>query len=260
MASLALAIMLALTFQVQRLDAALEPIGQPCINPTPLSADAPNVLLIGDSISMGAYGYSLFVQSMLQTKTGGTLVGSLQHGGGFGEAGQMASSENGTSKVKACMGNWTGTLRPKAWSVITYNAGLHDCDRSEAVNESQYRHNLRGIFETLKPAASTVYDSMTSTSFWADFPRSFSRRSLPLPTHDNPVGTPTLTRQAHRAASCGPPFTLPPQVKRAVAVVLGRWLRTAPTAALNGRGGPVPLFLIIFLIRLYPALRTHRVV
>ena len=74
MGSLALATMLASTFQFQRLDAAAaEPSEQPCINPTPLSADAPSILLIGDSISMGAYGYCLFVQSMLQTKTGGTF-------------------------------------------------------------------------------------------------------------------------------------------------------------------------------------------
>jgi hypothetical protein len=60
---------------------------------------------------------------MLETYTGGTLVGSLQHGGGFGGGGQMASSANGAEKVKECMGNATGTLKPKAWSVITYNAG-----------------------------------------------------------------------------------------------------------------------------------------
>ena len=55
-----------------------------CQPPTPLSPDAPNILMIGDSISMGSSGYSLFVQDMLQTYTNGTLVGSVQHGGGFG--------------------------------------------------------------------------------------------------------------------------------------------------------------------------------
>lgn len=54
------------------------------------------------------------------------------------------------------MGNATGTLKPKAWSVITYNAGLHDCDTREFVNSTKYAANLKAIFETLKPAASAV--------------------------------------------------------------------------------------------------------
>ena len=81
---------------------------------------------------MGGSGYSLFVQDMMQTSTGGALA-SIQHGGGFGGSGQMASSANGVAKVNACMGNATGTLKPHAWSVITYNAGLHDCDTPERV-------------------------------------------------------------------------------------------------------------------------------
>ena len=46
-------------------------------------------MMIGDSISMGGSGYSLFVQDMLQTYTNGTLAGSVQHGGGFGGGGQV---------------------------------------------------------------------------------------------------------------------------------------------------------------------------
>jgi hypothetical protein len=56
----------------------------------------------------------------------------------------MASSANGAAKVRDCMGNSTGTLKPKAWSVITYNAGLHDCDTNEFVNPTAYAENLRG--------------------------------------------------------------------------------------------------------------------
>ena len=48
----------------------------------------PPTQLIGDSISMGSSGYSLFVQDMLQTSTGGKLA-SVQHGGGFGRGGQV---------------------------------------------------------------------------------------------------------------------------------------------------------------------------
>lgn len=51
------------------------------------------------------------------------LLTFVKHGGGFGNGGQMASSANGPEKVKQCIGNATGNLKPKAWSVITYNAG-----------------------------------------------------------------------------------------------------------------------------------------
>lgn len=34
--------------------------------------------------------------------------------------------------------------------------GLHDCDTRERVHTDDYAKNLEGIFETLKPAASSV--------------------------------------------------------------------------------------------------------
>ena len=102
----------------------LSALADACNGPTPLSPSAPNVLLIGDSISMGSSGYSLFVQQMLQLGKD-KLIGSVQHGGGFGRGGQMASSAGGAEKVKECMGNKTGTLKPKAWSVITCESAQH---------------------------------------------------------------------------------------------------------------------------------------
>ena len=132
-----------------------------CTAPTPLVAGRANILLIGDSISMGGSGYSLFVQDMIQTSTKGALA-SVQHGGGFGGGGQMASSNNGVAKVNACMGNATGTLKPHAWSVVTYNAGLHDCDTTERVLPTAYRANLKGIFEAMKMgAAKAVFVTTT---------------------------------------------------------------------------------------------------
>jgi len=74
----------------------------------------------------------------------------------------MASSANGTSKVRDCIGNHTGNLPSKAWSVITYNAGLHDCDTTQYVNASDYAANLKAVFETLKPAASAVVFVLTT--------------------------------------------------------------------------------------------------
>ena len=45
----------------------------------------------------------------------GAALASVQHGGGFGwHDGQMANSANGAAKVTACMGNASGTLKPKA--------------------------------------------------------------------------------------------------------------------------------------------------
>ena len=135
--------------------------GTSCLAPTPRSTNGPNVMLIGDSISMGSSGYSLFVQDMLERATGGALA-SVQHGGGFGGSGQMASSTNGAAKVADCMGNATGDLPPKAWSVVTYNAGLHDCDTSERVQPDQYAANLKSIFQAMKPAAaSSVFVTTT---------------------------------------------------------------------------------------------------
>jgi hypothetical protein len=75
----------------------------------------------------------------------------------------MASSSNGAAKVADCMGNHTGSLKPKAWSVVTYNAGLHDCaHKRKYVSPVQYRANLKAILETIKPAAAaTVFVTTT---------------------------------------------------------------------------------------------------
>ena len=132
-----------------------------CGASTPLSTTGPNILLVGDSISMGSSGYSLFVQDMMQTATGGAFA-SVQHGGGFGGGGQMASSANGAAKMQGCMGNATGTLKPHSWSVITYNAGLHDCDTTERVHADAYRANLKAIFGVMKQgAAKAVFVTTT---------------------------------------------------------------------------------------------------
>lgn len=103
---------------------------------------------------------------------------------------KMASSANGAEKVKDCMGNATGTLKPDAWSVITYNAGLHDCDTREFVNATNYRQNLHDVFETLKPAASAVF-FVTTTPY--DMP-------LVNGVPPYPAGTiPSLLMTSHQA-------------------------------------------------------------
>jgi hypothetical protein len=152
-----------------RPDVAAGPPPPQCPAPQPLAADAPNILLIGDSVSMGPTGYALFVQDLIETASNGSL-GVVQHGGGFGWSqlagvGKcMASSANGAAKVRDCMGNNSGSLEAKAWSVITYNAGLHDCALTQWVSEADYAFNLRAVFETLKPAAHAVIFVTEKTS------------------------------------------------------------------------------------------------
>ena len=48
---------------------------EPCSAPGALSTTAPNILTIGDSISMCGYGYGHFVNDMLVGQTNGTLAG-----------------------------------------------------------------------------------------------------------------------------------------------------------------------------------------
>jgi hypothetical protein len=134
---------------------------EPCGAPGTLSAAAPNILTIGDSISMCGYGYGHFVNDMLVNQTDN----GLGHGtlAGYSSAcGQMASSNDGAAKMTKCIGNTTGTLKPKTFSVITYNAGLHDCDTSERVEPEAYRANVKAVLETLKPAAHAVAFTTTT--------------------------------------------------------------------------------------------------
>ena len=111
-----------------------------------LSADGPNILTIGDSISMCGFGYGHFVNDMLVNQTGGRLAGYSS------ACGQMASSAGSATKIAHCIGNASGTLKPKAFSVITYNAGLHDCDTNERVHADAYRVNLKAGLEVLMAA------------------------------------------------------------------------------------------------------------
>jgi hypothetical protein len=95
----------------------LSPTTEPCSAPGLLSTDAPNVLTIGDSISMCGFGYGHFVHDMLVEQSGGTLAGYSS------ACGQMASTAGSAEKMTRCIGNTSGTLKPQTFSVITYNAG-----------------------------------------------------------------------------------------------------------------------------------------
>jgi len=105
---------------------------------------------------MCGYGYGHFVHDMLVTQTGGRLAGYSS------ACGQMASSANSPKKMASCIGNATGNLKEKPFSVITYNAGLHDCDTSERVHADSYRANLKAGLQVLKGAAHAV--AVTTTT------------------------------------------------------------------------------------------------
>jgi lysophospholipase L1-like esterase len=109
----------------------------------------PNVLLIGDSISMGSFGYAWPVRWMLANNDSG--LATVVHAGGYGSGGQWASS----SKMRGCL--QAGYLDNHSFDVVTINAGIHDCaEYFSRINETQYAGNLREIFRLLRQHASRV--------------------------------------------------------------------------------------------------------
>eukprot|EP01052_Picozoa_sp_SAG31_P008824 SAG31_NODE_452_length_15484_cov_20.883198_1_plen_348_part_00 len=74
----------------------------------------------------------------------------------------MASTAGSAKKMANCIGNATGKLKGTPFSVITYNAGLHDCDTSERIHADAYRANLKAGLEVLKGAAHAV--AVTTTT------------------------------------------------------------------------------------------------
>jgi lysophospholipase L1-like esterase len=99
----------------------------------PNRADKEDILIIGDSISIG---YTPYVQSALSDYDVVHNVCNAQY------------SENGVAKVD----QWLAQ-RP-AWKLITFNHGLWDMGKGVPLNE--YADNLRVIGLKLKQAAPTV--------------------------------------------------------------------------------------------------------
>jgi hypothetical protein len=92
--------------------------------PEPLSTTQPNVLLIGDSISMAVPstpgGYGINARTLLAAQNV-----TVQHNGGWGKGGQASNTVKGLECTNiSTAGNWlnfTGTF-----DVIHFNFGLHD--------------------------------------------------------------------------------------------------------------------------------------
>jgi hypothetical protein len=127
-----------------------------CGNKTlPLSSTLPNVMVIGDSISMAVPytpgGYGIEIQEALQG------VAYVQHSGGWFAGGQASNTPNQLACTNASTpGNWlefTGTF-----DVITYNSGLHDlvncnytAECKEHVPVDVYAQNVVTVLSRLAP-------------------------------------------------------------------------------------------------------------
>ena len=135
--------------------------------PTPHRRNASNVLLIGDSISMGALeslhgdemGYGAAVSRMLE-RMGNVHV---QHNGGWSDEGQAGPSSKGVR----CIQHWLGQ---EQWDVVHANFGLHDIANARgsewrAVPPDAYVANLDTIFRrvqmSLQPSGHFVWATTT---------------------------------------------------------------------------------------------------
>ena len=74
----------------------------------------------------------------------------------------QASTANSVEKMTKCIGNSSGTLKPNTFSVITYNAGLHDCDTAERIHPAEYRLNLKAGLAVLKQATAELAFTTTT--------------------------------------------------------------------------------------------------
>lgn len=123
--------------------------------------DLPNILIIGDSISIG---YTSFVRELLKNKA---VV--------FRPMIDEKKAENcaGTTKGIENIDRWLGD---KKWDIIHFNFGLHDIkhvdpntgensknkDHPQQANPKQYRKNLKIIVEKLKATGAKLIFATTT--------------------------------------------------------------------------------------------------
>jgi len=110
------------------------------------TAGASNVLIIGDSISMGCcwggsttepIGYGLYVKSYFEAEG----LATVQHNGGWEKEGQAGP----TTKGMQCIDYWLGN-QTALWDVCSFNFGLHDLAAdSEHVPIPEYAANIASI-------------------------------------------------------------------------------------------------------------------
>ena len=121
----------------------------------------PNVLMLGDSISIGYYP---FVKEALEGRV--NLSRPVLPGGGFQNC---AGTTNGIKKIS----EWIGE---KQWDLIHFNFGLHDIkhvnpqtgknsksfDDPHQASPEQYMKNLKFIVKKLKKTKSTLIFATTT--------------------------------------------------------------------------------------------------
>ena len=128
--------------------------------PQPLSTTQPNVLLIGDSISMPVPftpgGYGKVARAALENHSI-----AVQHNGGWGKGGQASNTAKGLLCTNASThGNWLNFTGH--FDVIHFNFGLHDLvdagpgEGTEHVGLEQYGQNLAEIYRRLAARAKHV--------------------------------------------------------------------------------------------------------
>ena len=155
----------------------------------PLFKGVPNILLIGDSISMGysfyedrtpkcppkascqpdnRLGYGLYVKEMLANTTANWMMASVQHNGGWWLGGQAGDTKLGKSCIKSWLGSSSGEHAGNdgaylPWDVIHVNFGLHDLNGGgKEVPVAEYVSNLAIIFAELqKTTAKLIFTTTT---------------------------------------------------------------------------------------------------
>lgn len=152
--------------------------------PEQLSSSLPNVLLIGDSISMGTggkdassdpLGYGWDVQKELQEMG----LAKVQHNGGWFIGGQAGPSTKGVQCIDAWLGPALSNNVSNAtqYDVIHFNHGLHDIDESEYVPIGEYVHNLDTIFAKLQRAIKPGGQIIWATSSPVPWPSQYTLRN-----------------------------------------------------------------------------------
>ncbi|MBT3382911.1 MAG: SGNH/GDSL hydrolase family protein [Prolixibacteraceae bacterium] len=125
------------------------------------SNNLPNVLILGDSISIG---YTPFVKDLLKYKAN-VFRPMLDN--------EKAENCSGTTKGVDNIDRWIGTTK---WDVIHFNFGLHDIkhvdpvtgensknpDHPHQADVKQYRKNLKVIVEKLKATGAKLIFATTT--------------------------------------------------------------------------------------------------
>jgi len=133
--------------------------------------DLPNVLILGDSISIG---YTPFVQEFLKGRAN-VFRPVLENGKPENCAGTINGLENIDRWLNSA-GNSGGTNTGSRWDIIHFNFGLHDIKHVDPVtgensqnpkhpqqaNRKQYKKNLETIVEKLKATGAKLIFATTT--------------------------------------------------------------------------------------------------